>query len=257
MKHTLQALFAQKKQRVLNMYFTAGYPKLESTTEVLLSLQEAGADIIEVGIPYSDPIADGPVIQASNMQAIENGISIEKVFEQLESIQQEIKIPVILMGYLNPVMQYGFEAFCSRAASVGVAALILPDIPLDIFEKEYKAILKKYSLDLIWLITPQTSEARIKKIDKLSKGFVYAVSSSSVTGTGNTNVGQDDYFKRLQSMKLKSPILIGFGIKDKTSFDNASKYGHGAIIGSAYINAIKDSEHIKDDTANFIQSILN
>ena len=161
------------------------------------------------------------------------------------------------MGYLNPVMQYGFEAFCSRAASVGVAALILPDIPLDIFEKEYKATLKKYSLDLIWLITPQTSEARIKKIDKLSKGFIYAVSSSSVTGTGNTNVGQDGYFKRLQSMKLKSPILIGFGIKDKTSFDNASRYGHGAIIGSAYINAIKDSEKIKDDTANFIQSILN
>ena len=253
---TLQDLFAKKKKNVLNMYFTAGYPSLESTTEVLMALQDAGADIIEVGIPYSDPIADGPVIQASNMQAIENGISIEKVFTQLESIKEKITAPIILMGYLNPVMQYGFEAFCKRANAIGVTGIILPDIPLTVFENEYKAILKKYDLSLIWLITPQTSEERIRKIDKLSTGFVYAVSSASVTGTEKNNEGQDTYFKRIQAMKLKNPVLIGFGIKDKLSFDNAAQYCNGAIIGSAYINAIKNSKDINGDTTLFVGSIV-
>ncbi len=239
------------------MYFTAGFPMLESTTEVLLALQEAGADIIEVGIPYSDPIADGPVIQQSNMQAIKNGISIQKVFEQLESIKEKITVPVILMGYLNPIMQYGFESFCKRAADAGISAFIIPDIPEVVYQKEYKIILDKYELGLIWLVTPQTSEERIRKMDKMNGGFLYAVSSSSVTGTGKKNLEQNNYFERIQAMQLKTPVLIGFGIGDKKSFDNATQYAHGAIIGSAYINTIRKSTDLHLDTKKFVRGIID
>lgn len=237
------------------MYCTAGYPRLESTAEVMLALQHSGADIIELGIPYSDPIADGPVIQQSNMQAIENGIHLEKIFEQLHSVREQVQIPVILMGYLNPVMQYGVEKFCEAAASAGVSGIILPDMPMYEFEKKYKAIFAKFNLHFVFLISPQTSDERIHKADKLSSGFLYAVSSSATTGKDTNFAHQLDYFKRIKKMKLKNPVLIGFGINSKETFDLACSYADGAIIGSAYINALKHSDDIAATTADFIGNI--
>ena len=251
----LDHLFSYKNKCVLNVYCTAGYPKLESTTKVILSLQENGADIIEVGIPYSDPIADGPTIQQSNMQALANGITIEKLFAQLHTIKDDVNIPLILMGYLNPVMQYGIEKFCEDAAAVGVSGIILPDLPMYEFEHFYKPLFEQNKLHLIFLVTPETSAERIKKADKLSKGFLYAVSSSSTTGNNTTLESQEGYFEELQHSNLRNPVLIGFGIKDKNTFDIACKYGAGAIIGSAYIKALSENNDINQTTAAFIHSV--
>lgn len=251
----LDVLFASGKENILNIYCTAGFPQLEDTAKVMLALQHNGADIIELGIPYSDPIADGPVIQQSNMQAIENGIGIRKIFEQLTEIKEQLTVPVILMGYLNPVMQYGIENFCRDAAAVGVAGIILPDMPLYEFETIYQPLFAKYGLHFIFLISPQTSEKRIRLADKLSKGFIYAVSSSATTGTDSDNSHQEAYFSRLRDMKLSNPLLIGFGIKDKETFDFACQYAAGAIIGSAFIKALAGTEDISGTTARFIQQI--
>jgi tryptophan synthase alpha chain len=248
-------LFQTKNKELLNVYCTAGFPKRESTVEVLLALQKSGVDMIEVGMPYSDPIADGPVIQESNMTAIANGMTIELLFKQLKTLKKDIHIPIILMGYLNPVMQYGIEKFCAEAASAGVAALILPDMPMYEYEHVYKKYFTQNKLSLIFLITPQTSVERIKKADSLSSGFLYAVSSNSVTGSTLNKDGQNEYFKKLSSMKLKNPLMIGFGINSKETFDNACKYASGAIVGSAYIKAIGNAKNIETTTSAFVKTI--
>lgn len=251
----LDLLFSTGKKNVLNIYCTAGYPQLESTPKVMLALQQHGADIIELGIPYSDPIADGPVIQQSNEKAIENGIDIKKIFAQLTTLKTQLHIPVILMGYLNPVMQYGLEKFCKDAAAVGVSGIILPDLPMYEYENLYGPLFAKYGLHFIFLISPQTSEQRIREADKLSKGFIYAVSSSATTG-GDTDIDlQKAYFNKIKNMKLKNPVLIGFGIKDRSSFEGACEYAAGAIIGSAFIKALQHSQNVEEDTAAFIRKI--
>lgn len=252
----IQKLFSEKKKDILNIYCTAGFPQLNSTVEVLRALQKYGAEIIEIGMPYSDPLADGPVIQQSSMTALQNGMTIQKLFDQLKDLRNEIKVPAILMGYMNPVLQYGFEKFCEHASSLGIDGLILPDLPLYEFETEYKELIKKHSLDFIFLITPETSEERIRKIDELTTGFIYAVSSSSTTGNNKAIDQQENYFLRLQKMNLKNPVLVGFGIKDKATFQSACKYSNGAIIGSAYINALQNAADIEGATQQFLDSIL-
>ena len=248
-------LFKQKQQRVLNVYCTAGYPYLDSTIEVMKSLQENGADLIEVGMPYSDPLADGPVIQASSAVALANGMTISKLFAQLKDFRKEVRVPVVLMGYLNPVLQYGFERFCADAAAIGIDGLIIPDIPVYEFETEYQAIVKRYGLDFIFLVTPETPEARIKQIDALSSGFLYAVSSSSITGSDKDFGAVEAYLQRLKGMNLTNPILVGFGIKDKATFEAASKYTAGAIIGSAYIKALQKSGDVQKETKEFLEAV--
>jgi tryptophan synthase alpha chain len=255
MNNKLTALFQTKTKDLLNVYCTAGFPKKESTAEVLLALQKAGADMIEVGMPYSDPIADGPVIQESNMVAISNGMTIDLLFEQLKASQKNIYVPIILMGYLNPVMQYGLEKFCKMAASVGVAGIILPDLPMYEYEHMYKKYFTQNNLCFVFLITPQTSKERILEADKLSNGFIYAVSSNSVTGSTLNKDGQNEYFKKLAAMKLKNPLMIGFGINNKGTFDNACKYASGAIVGSAYIKAIGKAKSIETATVAFVKII--
>lgn len=257
----IEELFERKKP-VLNVYCTAGFPALVSTLEVMKSLQANGADIIELGIPYSDPLADGPVIQASSAKALQNGMTISKLFEQLKDFRfasenKGIHVPVVLMGYLNPLLQYGFKKFCAKAAEVGVDGLIIPDIPIYEYESEYEDIIKKYGLDFIFLVTPETSEERIRKLDELSSGFLYAVSSSSITGSDKDFSQVENYLERLTKMNLKNPVLVGFGIKDKQTFESACKYANGAIIGSAYIEAIKNTNNIEETTKSFLNEILN
>jgi tryptophan synthase alpha chain len=242
--------------RILNVYCTAGFPQLNSTIEVMKALQENGADLIELGMPYSDPLADGPVIQHSSNIALTNGMTIKKLFEQLKDFREIISIPVILMGNMNPVLQYGFEKFCRDAAAVGIDGLILPDLPEYEFETEYGAIIKKHELDFIFLVTPETSDQRIKKLDDLSTGFLYAVSSSSTTGSDKNMKDVGIFLQRLKNMNLKNPIMVGFGIKDKQSFQAACQYADGAIIGTAYIRAIENAEDVNTATKSFLSSIL-
>ncbi|UEG49346.1 tryptophan synthase subunit alpha [Ferruginibacter lapsinanis] len=253
----LTALFNRKKNNVLNVYCTAGYPRLNSTIEVMQALEANGADIIEIGMPYSDPLADGEVIQQSSAVALGNGMTLNILFEQLKDLRQKVSIPVILMGYMNPIMQYGLEKFCAAAAEVGVDALILPDLPMYEFETEYGAVIKKHGLDFIFLVTPETGEERIRKIDSLSTGFIYAVSSSSTTGSNKVIANQEEYFIKLQQMNLKNPVLVGFGIKDKQTFEAACKHTNGAIIGSAYINALQNTLDINGVTKDFLNKILS
>ncbi|HLY68839.1 MAG TPA: tryptophan synthase subunit alpha [Puia sp.] len=242
--------------KILNIYCTAGFPLLESTMVVMKALQENGADIIELGMPYSDPLADGPVIQSSSTTALRNGMTMTKLFEQLRDFRKEINLPVVLMGYMNPILQYGFEKFCQVAAEIGIDGLILPDLPEHEFENEYGAIIKKHALDFIFLVTPETSDERIKKLDSLSSGFLYAVSSSSITGKEKDFQSVEKYLQRLQNMKLLNPVLVGFGIKERPTFESVCKYANGAIIGSAFIKAIKDASDIEKATRNFLESIL-
>lgn len=256
----MKDLFSEKDNNVLNVYCTAGFPKLNDTLTVMQALQQNGADIIELGIPYSDPLADGPVIQMSSAQALANGMSIPELFGQLKDFRRSPSsggvgkaIPVVLMGYMNPVLQYGFEKFCSDAASVGVDGLILPDLPEYEFETEYGAIIQKYSLDFIFLITPETTEDRVRKLDRLSSGFLYAVSSSSVTGSHKDFRGVEAYLQRLKRYQLSNPVLAGFGISDKQSFNTVCKHAHGGIIGSAYIKALQSGSDIANTTRSFLQ----
>lgn len=252
----LEELFQRKKEKVLNVYCTAGYPQLDSTIKVMKALQDNDADLIELGMPYSDPLADGPVIQASGSKALENGMSIDVLFQQLKDFRKEIYVPVILMGYMNPVLQFGFEKFCQYCADAPIDGLILPDLPEHEYETEYAGIIQRYGLDFIFLVTPETSEERIKKLDSLSRGFLYAVSSSSITGSDKDFSPVEKYLERLQYMRLKNPILVGFGIKDKHTFDMACKYANGAIIGSAYIKALENTTDVEETTKKFLESIL-
>ncbi|MBY0537621.1 MAG: tryptophan synthase subunit alpha [Chitinophagaceae bacterium] len=252
----IKDLFNRKKERVLNVYCTAGFPELNSTIPVMKALEASGADLIELGMPYSDPLADGPVIQQSGLKALANGMTIAVLFDQLKEMRKSVSVPVILMGYMNPVLQYGFEAFCQKAAEVGVDGLILPDLPEYEFETMYGAIIKKYGLDFIFLVTPETSEKRIKKLDQLSTGFLYAVSSSSTTGSDKNMTDVSAYLKRLQSYQLQNPVLVGFGIKDKASFDAACAHASGAIIGTAYIKALESGTNVETTTAAFLNQVL-
>lgn len=252
----LTELFKQKNGNILNVYCTAGYPQLGSTITVMEALQDAGADIIELGMPYSDPLADGPVIQASGTVALENGMTIATLFQQLKGFRSAIKLPVILMGYMNPILQYGFERFCADAAAVGIDGLILPDLPQYEFETEYGAVIKKHGLDFIFLVTPETSEARVKELDALSTGFLYAVSSSSTTGKDKDFNAVEQYLQRLQSYNLTNPVLVGFGIKDKQTFQAACKYANGAIIGTAYIKALENTVDVEKSTKDFLKTVI-
>jgi tryptophan synthase alpha chain len=253
----IKKLFEKKNKNILSVYFTAGFPSLNSTLTVMKSLQDAGADMIELGIPYSDPLADGPVIQSSGTIALANGMTITHLFKQLKNFRNEIKLPVLFMGYMNPIMQYGFESFCRDAAAAGVDGLILPDLPMFEFEKEFGIMVRKFNLDFVFLVTPETEEARLRKLDQLSSGFIYAVSSSSTTGKVAALGDQEKYFERLQRMKLQNPVLIGFGIRDRSSFLKACTYANGAIIGTAYIKVLENAaeKEIPASTKKFINSL--
>ena len=244
----------RENKKLLSIYFSAGFPSLEDTVPILKNLQTAGVDMVEIGLPFSDPLADGPTIQASSTQALHNGMTTEKLFSQLEGIRKHIEIPLVLMGYFNPMMQYGIEKFCSRCETVGIDGIIIPDLPVDVYHENYKALFDKHGLYNMFLITPQTSETRIKYIDKVSNGFIYMVSSASVTGAkstfGNT---QTEYFKRIATLKLKTPTVIGFGISNQETYKIACDQSRGAIIGSAFIEFLKKEGEEK--IGSFIKSI--
>ncbi|HCW08033.1 MAG TPA: tryptophan synthase subunit alpha [Cytophagales bacterium] len=249
-------LFDQKKNNLLSVFYTAGFPKLNDTIAIAKELQSAGADIIEIGIPFSDPVADGPVIQESNKVALDNGMNLKLLLQQVKEIRQEVTIPIILMGYLNPVMQYGLEKFCKDASEVGIDGLILPDLPMFEYENEYGKFFEANNLLNIFLVSPTTSEERIKKIDSVSSGFIYAVSASSTTGAkGNFTDEQIVYFKKLNSLNLKNPIFLGFGISNNETFSTASKYSNGAIVGSAFIKAISEKGSLMNKIKRFIHSL--
>jgi len=231
----IEQLFQDKKD-ILSIYFTSGYPKLEDTRTVLKGLQGAGVDLVEIGLPFSDPLADGPTIQQSSEVALDNGMSTIKLFEQLSNIREEVSMPLIIMGYINPVIQYGIEAFCAKCNEVGIDGLILPDLPVHEYEAKYKAVFERYGLFNIFLITPQTSEDRIREIDEKGSGFIYMVSTASTTGAQNSfSEDSQAYFKRIADMNLRLPRLTGFGISNKQTFSQACENSSGAIIGSAFI----------------------
>jgi tryptophan synthase alpha chain len=248
--------FQDKPTQNLNVYFTAGFPTLHDTRIVLRALQDAGADLVEIGMPYSDPVADGETIQESNQKALNNGMTVKLLLEQLRDMRSEIHLPVLLMGYINPVLQYGVAEFCADCQAAGVDGLILPDMPFDVYLQDYKAIFDQYGLLNIFLITPQTSDSRIKQIDERSNGFIYMVSSASVTGsqTGVTH-DMEAYFARVNAMQLRNPRLIGFGIKDSTTFRQACQHASGAIIGSAFIRVIEKSQTLAADITTFVQAV--
>ena len=241
----------------LNIYFTAGIPELEDTTEILKIIQNSGADFVEIGMPYSDPVADGPVIQKAHERALRNGMTIAKLFQQLKSVKNEINIPVILMGYINPVLSFGFESFCWECAESGVSGLIIPDLPPIEFEKNYRQVLEKYHLNFSFLVTPETSDERIKYLDSLSSGFLYAVSSSSTTGNAAKEVNNEDYLNRLSLLNLKNPVMIGFGIKNKVDFDRVTTKSAGGIIGTAFVNILLEKKNWQQESRDFIHSIIN
>jgi tryptophan synthase alpha chain len=256
MNNRINKLFQEKKERILSVYFTAGYPELNDTTTIIQELVKNGVDLIEIGMPFSDPVADGPVIQHSSLVSLNNGMSVRKLFEQLQDIRETVDIPLILMGYLNPVLQYGMEAFCAKCNEIGIDGLILPDLPPSVYEEDYKAIFEANNLHNIFLITPQTPEERLLEIDEASTGFIYMVSSNATTGAkSSVSNFQKQYFERINSMALKNPRMIGFGISNAETFANACQYASGAIIGSAFVNALKGSESLAQKVSDFINSI--
>lgn len=260
----IEELFQNKKQNILSVYFTAGFPGVNDTLPVIQLLEKSGADMIEIGIPFSDPLADGPVIQSSSTRALQNGMNLHLLMKQLKNIRDSIKIPLVLMGYLNPVLQNGIESFFKDVEQCGIDGLIIPDLPLLKDLQGFKNLegltdlFKKSNLKNILLVTPRTDEARIKKIDSLSGGFIYAVSSSSTTGNQQSGLlQQEDYFRRLQKMNLKNPLLIGFGISGREQFQHACKFASGAIIGSAFIRHIEQNTDLEKSIPQFISSIIN
>lgn len=257
MNNRINQLFERKKDNILSVYFTAGFPNLNDTVEIIQELEKNGVDLIEIGMPFSDPTADGPTIQRTSEIALQNGMSIKLLFEQLKTIRQSVSIPLVLMGYFNPVYQFGVEDFCRKCNEIGIDGTILPDLPLDEFEAEYKTIFEQNNLHNILLITPQTSEARVRQIDAASEGFIYMVSSSSTTGAGKkVEDFHKEYFERIQDMNLKNPRLIGFGISDNATFTNACKYASGAIIGSAFVSSFNEKAAISETVAQFVKNML-
>lgn len=244
-------------KKKLNIYFTAGIPKLKDTAEILKLIQHSGADYIEIGMPYSDPVADGPVIQKAHEIALKNGMTISELFSQLKSVKDEMSIPIILMGYINPVLSFGFEKFCKECKESGVSGLIIPDLPPVEFEKNYRSILEKYGLNFIFLVTPETSDERIKYLDSLSSGFLYAVSSSSTTGNETKEINNEEYLNRLADLGLNNPLMIGFGIKNKFDFDKVTEKADGGIIGTAFVNILLNNEDWAKKGEGFICSIQN
>lgn len=252
----LKTLFDTKREPILSVYFTAGYPHLNSTVDIAEALEKAGADFMEIGFPYSDPVADGPVIQESSQVALENGMTLEILFEQLKELRKRVSIPVLLMGYFNPVLQYGVEKFCASAAEAGVDGVIVPDLPMYEYEEMYCNCFDKHSLSNIFLVTPQTSEERIRKIDGLSNGFIYLLSSSATTGKNlDVSSSTEAYFGRIKNMNLKNPTMIGFGISDKKTFDKASEYTRGAIVGSAFVKMLGTGNNYLERIGGFVRSI--
>lgn len=252
----IDTLFRNKNNNILSVYFTAGYPRLDSTAGIIGALADKGADMIEIGMPFSDPVADGPVIQRSSEKALRNGMNLKLLFDQLSGIRDEVKIPLLLMGYLNPVLQFGVENFCRECARTGIDGVILPDLPPIVYKEEYFSIFNEYNLYNILLISPQSSVERITTIDKISRGFVYMVSSSSVTGSkGNFSDDQISYFKRVSEMKLRNPVLIGFGISNHETFINAGKFARGGIIGSAFVNILEQDGNDFENINQFIKEI--
>lgn len=254
MNNRITELFRNKKKDVLSVFFTAGYPALNDTTRILRLLEESGADMVEIGMPFSDPLADGPVIQRSSEIALENGMSVSLLFQQLEELRKEIKMPVVLMGYLNPVMQFGMENFVRRCVETGVDGVILPDLPPGVYADRYRELFEKNNLSKIFLVTPSTGEERLRMIDDISSGFVYLVSSSGTTGK---KVAFDESnYERIQSAGLKNPLMIGFGISDSASFKTAGRFASGAVIGTAFIRAISEG-NVDEKVPAFISNILN
>lgn len=252
----IDQLFKEKRQNILSVYFTAGYPLLNDTVTIIETLEKTGVDLIEIGVPFSDPLADGPVIQKSSEKALKNGMSLKVLFNQLENIRKSVKVPLILMGYLNPVMQYGISRFCEDAQSTGIDGIILPDLPLDVYLTEYKQLFEKNKIYYIPLITPQTSEQRIKKIDESTSGFIYLVSSSSTTGTKDiSGITLKQTIEKIKALTLKNPQLIGFGIKDKETFMNVCQFASGGIIGTAFVNALAENENLVGSIEGFIANI--
>lgn len=255
MANRLDELFARKKEGILNVYFTAGHPRIDSTSEIILSLDKNGVDLVELGMPYSDPMADGPTIQDSSQKALANGMSLDVLFNQVSDVRKESQIPLIMMGYLNQMIQYGKEKFLKKASEVGIDGLIIPDLPMALYEKDYKDLFDQYNIRKTFLITPETSEDRIKKISALSAGFIYMVSKSSITGSASDISDQQKaYFQRIQEMNLPNPRLIGFGIHDKATYQTACANSNGAIIGSAFIRALESG---RDDIVSTVSTFIS
>jgi tryptophan synthase alpha chain len=257
MKNKIERLFKTKANNILSIYFTAGFPELNQTTEIITHLENAGVDLIEIGIPFSDPLADGPVIQESSKIAIENGMNLKLLFQQLIEIKNTCKVPLILMGYLNPILQYGEEQFIRDCKKAGIDGIIIPDMPLDYFEVNLKSLCEAAEIYNILLITPETNDERIKLIDDYSKGFIYMVSSNSITGSFSQFNNQQSYFERIEKMNLKNKTLIGFGIKNKTSFETACNNSSGGIIGSAFIQHLTYNGVSDESIKTFIKSFKN
>ena len=246
----------EEKKKLLSIYFTAGYPNLDDSVTIIQNLEQSGVDMIEIGLPFSDPLADGPTIQASSTQALKNGMTSEVLFNQLKDIRTSVSIPLIIMGYFNPILQYGVEDFCKKCQDIGIDGLIIPDLPVDVYSEKYKDIFEKYGMINVFLITPQTSAERIKYIDSISMGFIYMVSSASTTGA-KTGFGDEQlsYFKRIADMNLKNPQIVGFGISNHQTFTQATTYAKGAIIGSAFIKFL--SQNNVNSISNFTKTICS
>ena len=256
MNNRITELFKKKNKNILNIYFTAGFPKLEDTITVLKTLEKSGVDMVEIGMPYSDPTADGPTIQDSSEKSLANGMTIHNLFEQLKDVRAHVSIPIVLMGYINPVMQYGIENFCNKASELGIDGTILPDLPFEIYNREYKTLFEQNNISNVFLVTPQTEPERIQKLDKSTKGFIYIVSTNSTTGNeSKVDNEMNTYLNRIKNTELENPTLIGFNIKDKASFNNACNYSNGAIIGSAFVKMLNESSNIEEDITSFIKKI--
>ncbi|MBL7113452.1 MAG: tryptophan synthase subunit alpha [Bacteroidales bacterium] len=252
----IDQLFREKTGEILSVYFTAGYPELDDTSTIIREIEKSGGDLVEVGMPFSDPLADGPVLQESNKIALENGMSLKKLFDQLNGIRDKVTMPIILMGYLNPVLQYGLEKFCKDCTRTGIDGVILPDLPLDVYIESFQGVFEKYGIHVVFLVTPQTSVERIRAIESASKGFLYLVTASSTTGIrGGISEEQIEYFKRIKGLNLRLPCLAGFGISSHETFKTVCRHTHGAIIGSAFVKHLGKGGDLKQNIRSFIEGI--
>ena len=252
----LDSLFQKKKNNILSIFITAGFPQLNDTARIVKALEESGADFIELGIPFSDPLADGPIIQDSSTVALRNGMTLKLLLQQLTEIRKTVNIPILLMGYINPALRFGIENFAKAASEAGADGIIIPDLPMHQYLEDYKELFDKHNLRNIFLVTPQTSEDRIRYIDEYSNSFIYLVSSASTTGKKTGIDGAEEYLSRISKMNLKSPTVVGFNISNKDSFQKACKYANGAIIGSAFVKAVSTGEEVRVATTTFVKSII-